>query len=149
MADPLARVSETQERFHVVPTAESHFSWMRTRLSVERTMMSWIRTSVALIGFGFTIVQFFERFSAFEGVGPAQRPWAPRYVGLSLIATGVLVLLISGWQYRSVLHYLKTGDFASIAGVTVQPRQSPMLAVTLTIIFVGLFTLTVVLTRAF
>jgi putative membrane protein len=48
-------------RFEVRTTAESHFSWVRTRLSLERTLMSWVRTSVALIGFGFTIVRFFER----------------------------------------------------------------------------------------
>ena len=36
----------------------SHFSWLRTRLSIERTLMSWVRTSTALIGFGFTIFQF-------------------------------------------------------------------------------------------
>ena len=48
-------------RFEVKATASDHFSWLRTRLSVERTMMSWVRTAVSLIGFGFTIVQFFDR----------------------------------------------------------------------------------------
>ena len=41
-------------RFAVKPTVSDHFSWIRTRLSVERTMMSWVRTAVALIGFGFS-----------------------------------------------------------------------------------------------
>ena len=50
------------ERFEVRVTADTHFGWLRTRLSVERTMMSWIRTAVSLIGFGFAIVQFFERW---------------------------------------------------------------------------------------
>jgi putative membrane protein len=45
-------------RFEVRVTADSHFSWIRTRFSLERTMMSWIRTAVSLIGFGFAIVQF-------------------------------------------------------------------------------------------
>lgn len=44
---------------HVKPSVlnqwGSHFSWLRTRLSVERTLMSWVRTAIALIGFGFTI----------------------------------------------------------------------------------------------
>ena len=35
-------------RFEVRPTSDSHFGWLRTRLSVERTLMSWVRTSVAL-----------------------------------------------------------------------------------------------------
>ena len=52
-------------------TASDHFSWLRTRLSVERTMMSWVRTATALIGFGFTIVQFFARIQDSPGVAPA------------------------------------------------------------------------------
>lgn len=51
-------------RFEVHPHVETHFSWLRTRLSTERTLMSWVRTATALIGFGFTIVQFFFSFCA-------------------------------------------------------------------------------------
>ena len=61
-------------RFEVKATASDHFSWLRTRLSVERTMMSWVRTAIALIGFGFTIVQFFERMQEMPGVAPAIFP---------------------------------------------------------------------------
>ena len=52
-----------ENRFAVKPSPESHFSWLRTAMSLERTMMSWVRTGASLIGFGFTIVQFFERFA--------------------------------------------------------------------------------------
>jgi len=61
-------------RFEVRLTADTHWGWIRTRLSVERTLMSWVRTSVSLIGFGFTIVQFFEHLHAIAGVAPALRP---------------------------------------------------------------------------
>jgi hypothetical protein len=40
-------------RFEVRATAADHFAWIRTRLALERTIMSWLRTAVALIGFGF------------------------------------------------------------------------------------------------
>src|SRR5277367_5092386 len=86
-------------RFEVKATASDHFSWVRTRLSVERTMMSWIRTATALIGFGFAIVQFFERLGQMPGARPAAYPDAPRDLGLALISCGVLSLLISVWQY--------------------------------------------------
>ena len=56
MAD--ASTAPSTGRFEVRTTADSHFGWIRTRLSVERTMMSWQRTAVALIGFGFAIVQY-------------------------------------------------------------------------------------------
>src|SRR5262245_9098946 len=89
-------------RFEVRVTSDSHFSWIRTRLSLERTLMSWVRTATALIGFGFTIVQFFERMHNMEGVQPALRPEAPRYLGLALIFSGIVALIISCWQYHYV-----------------------------------------------
>lgn len=55
--------NQETRRFEVRATAESHFSWVRTRMSTERTLMSWVRTAVGLIGFGFTIFQFLERFN--------------------------------------------------------------------------------------
>jgi putative membrane protein len=33
-------------------------------------MMSWVRTAVSLIGFGFAIVEFFERMQQMPGVRP-------------------------------------------------------------------------------
>ena len=52
------RTAPNAGRFEVKVTADTHFGWIRTRLSVERTMMSWQRTATALIGFGFAIVQY-------------------------------------------------------------------------------------------
>ena len=68
MASP--SIDAIPDRFEVKATASDHFSWLRTRLSVERTMMSWVRTATALIGFGFTIVQFFARIQETPGVAP-------------------------------------------------------------------------------
>jgi uncharacterized membrane protein YidH (DUF202 family) len=51
-------------RFEVRVT-DSHFAWVRTRLALERTIMSWLRTAVALIGFGFAIVQYLEHLQQF------------------------------------------------------------------------------------
>ena len=131
----------------VRPTSDSHFSWIRTRLSLERTMMSWVRTSVALIGFGFTIVQFFEHLHS-EVVAPALRPQAPRYLGLALIAAGVLVLLISIWQYRKVVRYLLSKEFEPIAGLGEVVRHTPLYAISIAIIFIGLFAFGAVFIRA-
>lgn len=135
------------DRFEVRVTSDSHFGWLRTRLSVERTMMSWVRTSVSLIGFGFAIVQFFERLQQMPGVRPAAVPTAPRYLGLSLIACGVLALVISIWQYRFVNRYLRSGSFAQIAGIREDDMQSPVIAIAVLLILVGLVAATAVLTR--
>src|SRR5262245_3909855 len=129
-------------------TSDSHFSWIRTRLSLERTLMAWARTSVALIGFGFTIVQFFERFGAMEGVLQALRPQAPRYLGLALIGSGVVGLLISIAQYRQVMRYLQQPNFAPIAGIPgIFPEWTPLYAVTIVLTLIGLFAFGAVLFR--
>ena len=45
-------------------------------------------------------------------------PDAARYLGLALIACGILALVISIWQYWWTLRYLWRGGFAQIAGMT-------------------------------
>jgi putative membrane protein len=55
-------------RFEVRATSDSHFTWLRTRFTVERMMMSLVRTAVSLIGFGFAIVRFFERLQQAPGI---------------------------------------------------------------------------------
>jgi putative membrane protein len=75
MADSERR-SETQ-RFEVKPDAPTHFAWLRTRMSMERTLMSWVRTSTALIAFGFTIFQFLHRFNHTPGLSRLLIPEGP------------------------------------------------------------------------
>jgi len=137
MADPHSAPSA--DRFEVRVTADSHFGWIRTRFSLERTMMSWIRTAVSLIGFGFAIVQFFERLQQIPGVRPADYPRAPQYLGLALISCGILALVISIWQYSWTVRYLWSGSFAPIAGMTSEGLQSPVLAIAVLLICIGLF----------
>ena len=89
------RVTRAAERFQVKESVGSHFAWLNARLALEMTMMAWIRMAITLIGFGFTIVQFFERLNDMEGVAPAAHPFAARYVGLVLIGAGVVALVVS------------------------------------------------------
>jgi len=134
-------------RFEVRATAEAHFAWIRTRLGVERTLMSWVRTATALIGFGFTIVQFFERLQGMESVAPALRPQMPRYLGLALIAAGIAGLIASLWQYRTLLRYLHD-EFEPIAGVRRIHHQTPLMAVTIALLLIGVVAFVAVLVRA-
>jgi putative membrane protein len=125
-------------RFEVEPTASNRFSWLRTRLSVERTMRSWIRTAISLIGFGFTIVQFFERMKDLPGADRAGFFDAPRYLGLALIVCGIAALLISIWQYLGGLKYLWSQSFAAIEGETREENQAPLLTAAIALLLIGL-----------
>ena len=138
-------------RFEVRATADSHFSWIRTRLSVERTMMSWLRTAVALIGFGFAIVQYLEHLQQIPGARSAYLPDAPQYLGLALISCGIVALVVSLWQYWWIVRYLWGGAFTPIAGMragaTAEKIQSPVVVVAIILIGIGLFAFFAVLLR--
>ena len=134
-------------RFEVRVTADSHFAWVRTRLSLERTIMSWLRTAVALIGFGFAIVQYLEHLEQTPGAHAAYLPHAPRYLGLALIGCGVLALLISIWQYAWGIRYLWGEPYAPLAGVTKEGKHTPVIAVAIVLILIGLFAFFAVLMR--
>jgi putative membrane protein len=148
MADSTATPGEG--RFEVRVTADTHFGWFRTRLSVERTMMSWARTAVSLIGFGFAIVQFFDRLQQMPGARPANYPRVPQYLGLALIGCGIMALVISLWQYWWTVRYLWGGAFAPVAGMagtTKEQMQSPVIATAVLLIGIGLFAFSAVMFR--
>jgi putative membrane protein len=145
MADPGSPPSAGG--FEVRVTSDSHFSWIRTRLSIERTMMSWIRTATALIGFGFAIVQFFQRLEQMPGTRPAAYPSAARDLGLAMIACGVLALLIAVWQYLWIIRYLWGGSFTLIAGPTKEGVQAPVIVIAVLLIGIGTFAFFAVLLR--
>ena len=65
--------------------------------------MSWLRTSLSLISFGFTIAKFFQYLAEQRGhpvVGPFGRAWASDTVGLLMIATGTFTMTLAVIQYR-------------------------------------------------
>ena len=145
MADSHAAPSAA--RFEVRATTSDHFAWLRTRLALERTIMAWLRTAVALIGFGFAIVQYLEHLEETPGAHAAYLPHAPRYLGLALISCGILALVISIWQYRWGIRYLWGEPYTPIAGVTKEGKQTPVVVVAIVLIGIGLFAFFAVLLR--
>jgi len=141
--------SRAAEKFQQKEAVSSHFAWLNTRLALEMTMMAWIRMAITLVGFGFTIVQFFERLNDMEGIAPPPaQPFAARYVGLVLIAAGVVALVVSALQYRATIRYLWQNEFAAIAGIGRAPGNTPIYAVTITLTIIGVAAFLAVLLRA-
>lgn len=77
----------------------------RVRFAAERTLLAWIRTSIALMGFGFVLSRFgmfLREIAAVTNVAP--RPVGPSMViGVMLTFTGVVVLLSSSWEYWKII----------------------------------------------
>lgn len=131
--------SSNSNRFEVRSTATDHFAWLRTRLAVERTLMSFLGMSVTLIGFGFAIVQFFDRLDEMPGVPSARFPDASRDMGLALIFCGVMAAIISAYEYRMINRYLRSENFASIAGLGKMRMFTPLYGITIVLIIIGTF----------
>jgi putative membrane protein len=141
-------MSERSVKPGVLHQKETHFSWLRTRMSVERTLMSWVRTATALIGFGFTIFQFFERFNQMAGVEGPRHPGASRLIALGLIGCGTAALFVAIIEYREMLRYLWSREFGEIAGVAEKKRTTPALIVAVFLAAVGLIALGTVARRS-
>jgi putative membrane protein len=139
--------TEANGRFLVRATAESHFAWLRTRLAIERTMMAYLRTAVSLIGFGFAIFQIAYRRQGLPEISSARFPDAAWYLGLAMIACGVLAAVFATLEYRWSLRYLWSGDYAVIAGVDSKQRNTPLYAVSMVLVLVGVFAFFAVLLR--
>jgi putative membrane protein len=80
---------------------ENPWANLRDYLAEERTFLAWIRTGIALMGFGFLLARF-EIF--IDQLHLAQNtPRIPHglslWFGASLIALGVATNLISAWRY--------------------------------------------------
>jgi len=79
---------------------------MNTLMAADRTLMSWTRTSLSLLSFGFTIYKILEGFQDAGGKFVV-RTDVPRDAGLFLTGMGTLAMVmgtIEYWQTLKVLH---------------------------------------------
>ncbi|HEG44317.1 MAG TPA: DUF202 domain-containing protein [Phycisphaerales bacterium] len=78
---------------------------VRTALSSEQTLMSWIRTSLSLFTFGFSITQFFYYLEQQkEGIRISA---GPRRLGFALVCVGIVVLLMAMVEHVLRLRKIK------------------------------------------
>jgi uncharacterized membrane protein YidH (DUF202 family) len=87
---------------------------VRTALSSEQTLLSWVRTTLSLITFGFTITQIFHYLEG-EQQG-ADLSTDPRRLGMALICVGVLVLAVAVVEHVLRLRKLKNQGLPTDAG---------------------------------
>ena len=100
----------------------------RDYLAAERTLLAWIRTGLALMGFGFVVARFglfLQELQIAEKVSAA-RPLGPSlWFGTALILASVIVNLLSSWHHvrllqtwspvqRNELHSTRLAVFTSV-----------------------------------
>ncbi len=113
----------------------SNWSVLSTRLASERPLRAALRTSLSLIGFGFTIYKFFESVRTTLGEGGPIRVHGPRRLGLTLVALGVLVLVGGACQHWLFLKSLRR-ETGQEFPVSVSLIAAVLLALTGVVVFV-------------
>jgi putative membrane protein len=115
---------------------QTHFAWLRTRMSEERTLMSWNRISLTLVSLGFTIYQWFEKAQQ----GATDHPEATRGLAVAFILGGTIAALTALAQYVDGLHWLRGDEFKAIAGRLGVPYVSLTLSVAVFSVLIGIVT---------
>ncbi len=92
------------------------FDKSREHLANERTFLAWIRTSIALMGFGFVIVKFalfLTQISILiDGKGISSKINSS-VVGVIMIGLGVFIALLAFFQFKKHDEQLKNNSFYS------------------------------------
>ncbi len=104
---------------------------VRTREAADRTLMAWIRTSLSLIGFGFTANKVLGVLEAGKSASPLH---STLVFALSFIALGTFGLLGAVIQYSRMLKQLQVRAF-----IYLVPRSLTG-TVAILLVVIGLFT---------
>jgi uncharacterized protein (DUF302 family)/uncharacterized membrane protein YidH (DUF202 family) len=101
-------------------------------LAAERTFLAWIRTGLALMGFGFVVARFGLFLQALLGnrIDLASQPYGLSFwFGTALIVAGVMVNVVSTWSHIRLVRELRRGEYS--------PRPSH-LAITIALLLAAL-----------
>jgi putative membrane protein len=85
----------------------------RDHLANERTFLAWVRTSVAIVVFGFAIGRFavaMRQLTAFQGQ-VSKSTGLSVWMGMSSILAGVVMVVAGLMRYRKTRAQLDEGKF--------------------------------------
>jgi putative membrane protein len=99
-------------------SAVSHFSWLRSKMSADRTLMAYARSSISFIGVGFAIYEYLAAHGDAKAVVVGRGMSAPQWLGLGLMVAGVILLIAGTMDYRQFLGSLKDQGYGEISGIT-------------------------------
>ncbi|MFM7205453.1 MAG: YidH family protein [Planctomycetaceae bacterium] len=92
----------------------------RNREAADRTLLAWIRTSLAMISFGFGIERIGQAAVDLDGKLAGFSPLKTRIAGSVLVTLGIIATVAGMWEHREVL--------TAIAREEYRYRERPAIA---------------------
>ncbi len=83
----------------------------RNREAADRTLLAWIRTSLAMISLGFGIERLGQAALSLDGRLSGYSPLKTQVFGASLIVLGMAATLAGMWEHRLMLAAIKSNDY--------------------------------------
>ena len=90
---------------------------LKLRLQIETSLLGWVRTSLALMGFGFVVARFGLFLREVAEVGAVKIKAHPglaaanTFAGTALIVLGVVSLLVAVVNHRRLAAGVERGDY--------------------------------------
>lgn len=112
------------------PALPSDLGEKRTIMAADRTLMAWIRTSLSMLSFGFTIYKF---LGALADHGQIAQTHSPQRVGLFLVGLGTIAMILGTINYWTTLKDLQRAEMFRLG------RPALFIAVVLSIAGAALF----------
>jgi putative membrane protein len=115
--------------------SQNNANYLRDHLANERTYLAWIRTAVALLGFGVLVVR-----SRLPSVAAPDNQTANALhlsrghgLGLGFAIAGLLTVLVATWQYFAVRRAIETASY--------RPSGWWIVALSIAVAFIGVLLL--------
>jgi putative membrane protein len=111
---------------------------MRTVMAADRTLMAWIRTSLSMFTFGYTLYKVLQEIKAMGQIEIHDA--APRNAGILLTVTGTVALTMGLFEYLGTLRMLRRSYPFRFA--------RPSLIMSVVMVFAGAFLCVGILSRS-